>query len=298
MPQYSENFASLTDLDPVLTDIFYQKYRQIAPMRERVFSMRNSTKAKETDQRIGSFSDPKPLKGSIQYQTVAGDFEVVYTHTEFADGFIAERRLIDDMQYDGIFKSASEMGTAFARKQEKDAASVFNNAFSSSYLGYDSKALCADDHPRSQTDSTAVDNKLTLTLTTANVTTAINTMEAFGNDKGEEISIVPNLVIVPRALQQTALKLFGSPLDPESANNAVNVHGGMNWFMWPFLTDSNAWFVVDSTMAQEYLKWYTRIPTEFGAMEDFDSFMRKFRGYMRYSYGWSDFRWVIGSNPS
>lgn len=298
MPLVGENFTQLTDLDPVLTEIFFQHYGQIAPKRTQIFGMRTSKKAKETDLRIDSFSDPTEFNGKVEYETPARDYEVVYSHTQFAKGFMVERAMLDDMQYDDIFSQASNMGTAFARKQEKDAASVFNNAFSASYLGYDSKALCADDHPRSRTDSTAVDNALALALTSANLETAITTMQAFKDDQGEEISIMPDTLIVPRALAKTGRELTGSSLTPESGNNAINVHEGMNLVVWEYLTDPNAWFVVDSAMAKRYLKWYDRVPVEFAATDDFDTLLRKYRGYMRYSYGWSDFRWVIGSNPS
>lgn len=299
MPQVHEAFSQLTDFDPILTEIFYQQYNLVTPNRERVFGMRKSNKGKETDLRIGSFSDPRVFNGGVEYQTVQRDYDITYTHTAFASGFVLERELMDDMQYDSIFTAASEMGTSYARKQEKDAASVFNNAFDgTNYTGYDAKSLCSTTHPRSRTDSTTVSNYLTLTLSSANVETAITTMQAFKDDKGEEITIMPDLVIVPRNLRKKAHELFGSPLDPESANNASNVHAGMNWFVWPYLTDANAWFIVDSAFAKRVLKWYTRIPVEFAAQNDFDTFMRKYRGYMRYSYGWSDWRFIIGSNPS
>jgi phage major head subunit gpT-like protein len=220
---------------------------------------------------------------------------VTYTHTEFADGFQVERALLDDMQYEGIFTSASQMGTAFARKQEKDAWSAFNNAFSSSYLGYDSKALCADDHPQSETDSTAVDNKSVAVLSDDALEDAIVQLQGLGDDRGEEISVMPNLLIVPRALRKTAFQLTESELTPEDANTAANVHEGMQFMVVPWLTSTTAWFVVDTAMSKTYLKWYDRIDTEFAAEDSFDTFMRKYRGYMRYSFGWSDFRWLVGS---
>ena len=293
----SENFTQLTDFDPILTEIFYQAYTQIAPKRAALFGMRTSKKAKETDLRLGSFSDPVAFDGTVIYDTPKRDYEVVYAHTAYAKGFMVERELMDDMQYEGIFSQAENMGTAFARKQEKDAASVFNNAFSG-VLGYDGKTLCASDHPRSRTDSTAVDNSLTLALSSANLETAIVAMQEFKDDLGEEISIMPNTLIVPRALAKTAREIVGSPLNPETGNNAINVHANMNLVVWEYLTDANAWFVADMTMMKRYLKWIDRITPEFAATDDFDTFIRKYRGYMRYSFGWSDYRWVIGSNPS
>ena len=296
MTLVSQNFTQLTDFDPVLAEIFYQQYNQHPQLRQQVFGMRRSLKAKETELRLGSFGDPVEFDGAVEYETPSRDYEIVYSHTHFVKGFSIEQTLLEDMQYDGIFASAAEMGRAFARKQEKDAWSVFNNATST--VGYDGKALIANDHPRSRTDATAVDNLLALALSAANLETAITTMQAFGDDKGEEISIMPDLLIVPRALRKTALELTGSPLNPETANNAINVHSGLRTLVVPWLTDTNRWFVVDSALAKQHLKWWDRIDPTFAAEDDFNTLIRRYRGRMRYSYGWSDFRWIIGSEAS
>lgn len=296
MPQIPENFTELTDFDPILTDIFFMQYKEIMQQRQAVFAMRTSTKSKETDDRIGSFSDPKEFKGRVEFQTVRNDFEIVYTHTAFADGFQVERELLDDMQYEGIFTTASQMGTAFGRKQEKDAWGVFNNAFTAgASVGYDAKALCADDHPRSETDSTAVDNLSTAALTDSSLEDSILQLEGLGDDRGEEITTEVNLLVVPRALRKKAFQLTESELTPEDANNSANVHQGLQFMVVPRLTSTTAWFVLDTTMSKMFLKWYDRKPVEFAAEESFDTFMRRYRGYMRYSHGWSDFRWVVGS---
>jgi phage major head subunit gpT-like protein len=297
MPQISENFSSLVDLDPVLSEIFYQHYDREMGSGLSLFNVLTSNKEKETDLRIGGFRDPVEFEGQIQYQTALGDYAITYTHKEYASGFMVERKLFDDMKYGPIFGMASDMAVAFARKRKKDRASVFNSAFAT-VTGYDAVVLCSDSHPRSASDSTAVDNLAALTLNSANLETAIVAHRALGDDLGEIITIVPDLLVVPTALRRTALELVGSELTPENANNAINVHQGMQVLVWPELTDTNAWFLVDSTMARRFLKWYDRIPVEFAAEQSFDTMLRKYRGYMRYSFGWSDFRWIYGSNPS
>ena len=44
------------------------------------------------------------------------------------------------------------------------------------------------------------------------------------------------------------------------------------------------------------LEWYDRIPLEFGQETSFDTFIAKFRAYMRYGYGWNDWKWLFGHN--
>jgi len=298
MVQHESQFGSLVDLDPVLDEVFFDHYTQPTDMLETIFNVQESSKNKETDLRVGGFSDPVDFDqhGSIVYDTADEGYEVEYSHTQWVRGFQITQVMLEDMQYNAIFDSAANMGTAFGRKRAKDRASVFNNAFSTT--GYDVKALCADDHPRSKSDSTSVDNNLTLALNSTNLETAITTLMSLGDDLGEEIAVMPDYLIVPRALRKTALELTGSELTPESANNAVNVHSGLTAIVSPYLTDTNAWFVVDSAMSRRYLKWYNRIGTEFTAEDSFDTLIRKYRGRMRYSFGWSDFRWIVGSNPS
>jgi hypothetical protein len=144
-----------------------------------------------------------------------------------------------------------------------------------------------------------VSNTATLALSHANLETAILQMQALGDDRGEEISIMPDLLIVPRALRQTALELTKSPLTPESAENAINVHDGeLQVMVWEYLTDSNAWFLVDTTMAKRNNKWFWRLRPNFRGYDEPAHHQRMFQGTMRYSRVFTDFRWILGSNPS
>lgn len=304
MVQTSANFTVLTDFDPVLTDIFVSQYERsflgsTAGGVMNLFNIQNSSKGKETDLRIGGFKDPVEFTGQIEYQTAERGYQIEYTPTEYTSGFQVERKLLDDDQYGVAFSRAEELGVSFGRFQRKQGASVFNNAFAAGVTGYDSVSLCNDSHPQSRTETTTtIDNSLALALTSDNLETAITTMQDFGDELGEEITIMPDVLVVPRALRKTAFEIVGSDRVPENANNAINVHQGMRVIVDEFLTDSNAWFVVDSMMANRYLKWYNRVLPEFGSTGDFDTYIRKYRGYMRFSFGWSDFRWIIGSNPS
>jgi len=43
------------------------------------------------------------------------------------------------------------------------------------------------------------------------------------------------------------------------------------------------------------LLWYWRVRAELGIDPTSDfNLVAKYRGYMRYSFGWDDFRWVYG----
>jgi hypothetical protein len=108
---------------------------------------------------------------------------------------------------------------------------------------------------------------------------------------------MPDTLVVPRALRKTALEIVGSERVPENANNTINIQAGQwNIIVDPYLTSSTAWWSVDSVLSRRYLKWYDRIGVEFAGTQDFDTMIWKYRGYARYGYGWSDFRWVYQGN--
>jgi hypothetical protein len=90
-----------------------------------------------------------------------------------------------------------------------------------------------------------------------------------------------------------------SAQDPDSANNAINPQAGRyNVKVWHSLTDANSWFMMDSGRRRQSLLWFNRVPLEFANMSDFETLQAKFRGYMRFSLGWRDWRFVYGQNPS
>lgn len=294
-------FAELVDLDPVLTEIFFQQYRQVPEsLIGPVFGRRDSTKAVETDLRVGSFADPQLWKGQVYYDEPNKDYQITYAHRHLTLGFKVEKTLLEDNQYEGIFTEAARLGQSFGRKRTKDAASVFNNAFSG-VLGYDGKVLCATDHPRSKTDATAVSNSMgTAALTDQNLESALVQLEGLGDDRGEETMVMPSILLVGRANRKKAYELTRSPQSPEDANNAVNTHTDLVPMVHPMITGKK-WFVIDGLFSQMVLKWYDRLgpQPEFGVDDDKSSTLtRSFFGRVRNSFGWSDWRFLVGSNPS
>lgn len=301
MAIHQAEFAELVDLDPILTDIYHEHYELVPDQTGIFFGMRSSTKAKETDLRIGGFKDPVAWDdhgGQVNYQEVDKGYQIEYIHTKYTNGFQVTQEMLDDNQYEAIFSQAAELGTSTQRFRQKTAFNIFENAFTgSATAGYDAVALCSDSHPRSKADtSNTVDNNNTLALNAANLETAIVAHMGLKDDLGEEITIMPNILLTGRALRKTSLELTGSELTPESAENAINVHNTLQSVISPYIT-GNKWFLVDQMMAKRYLKWINRKLPALAAENDFDRDMRKFKMDMRFSLGWSDFRWIYGSTP-
>ena len=300
MVQASAGFQFLSDLDPVLTEIFHQNYAQLTPsLLGRVLGVRTSSKAKETHQRVGSFADPVLWDGQVAYGDAEPGYEVEWKHDHLTRGFKVERTLLEDMQYSGIFDQASALGQAFNRKIVKDEAYWFENAFDATKTGYDGKPLCSATHPRSKSDSTNTSNYLgALALTEGNLESAINQLEGLGDDLGEETGAMATILLGGRNNRKKIRQLTESTLTPESANNAINVDADLIGIVHPHIS-GNKWFVLDGPAAQRMLIWYWRLVAQFGSDDDTSTtLMRSYFGRMRYSHGWQDFRFVVGSNPA
>jgi len=105
--------------------------------------------------------------------------------------------------------------------------------------------------------------------------------------------------VIPVDLYEIAYEIAESEGKVDSANNNANVHKGKYEVMdWEYLTDSNNWFMEDASARKNYLVWFDRIPLEFAMAEELDTLVAKWRAYMRYSFAWFDWRWVLGANVS
>ena len=127
--------------------------------------------------------------------------------------------------------------------------------------------------------------------------TRINMMR-FKDDKGNEIGLMPNVLLVPPELEDTALEIANSVLDPASGNNAINPQAGrFSVITWQRLTDTNAWFMLDDTWRGEVVNWYNREALQVMMVhENTTEIIYELK--LHYSFGVDDWRWIYGHNPS
>lgn len=300
----SEQWAEL--LEPGLRSIFELQTEALAAASviPQIFNVMGSGKSSEYFLAMGGFSDWEEYENAIQYDQHSQGYKTTLTHKEYTQGFFVERKLVDDDQYNVINARPRGLALAASRTREKHAASIFNNAFSTSYQGADAKPLCETTHPYSQNNATTVSNELTAALSYDTVVTARETMRAFVDDRGELVPINPDLILVPAELEGTANEICttmrgSNTQQPNTADYAASLvqARGIKYLVWDYLTDANNWFLLDSQLAKQHLLWLDRVPLEFAMDPTSDyNLVAKYRGYMRYAYGWSDWRFVIGHN--
>lgn len=294
----SENFAYL--LDPGLRKIFMDEYNLPEGAREQLFGIEKSSKATEYDYAIGGIGDLTEFSGTIPYTDFDGQYRISYTHKEWVAGMKVERKLVDDDLYSVINKRPMALALAAKRTKEKHAASVFNNAFNTSvFSGGDTLALCANAHTWVGT-STTQDNAGSSALTATSLATARLAMRDFLDDTDNMLNAKASVLLVPPELEQKAYEITQTPQQVDTANNTLNFLKTQNFkvIVWDYLTDTNNWFLIDDRYAKMFLKWFDRIPVEFNKDKDFDTYIAKWSVYNRYSYGFSSWTWIYGSEVS
>jgi len=303
VPHISENFGDL--LDPRFQRIFTNKYDELPDMIPRLFSM-PSTNGREnmTWSEVGTFPDFSQFTGNVSYSSQSQGYNTTSTPIQWTNGTQVERKLFDDDQYNIMDQKPAGLATSASRSRQTHGARPFNNAFAVDTFFYNNTegvALCSNSHTTTSGASTAngFDNLVTTALSATAVAAARIQMVKFRGDQAERISIVPNEILIPNDLYEEAFEIVASAGKLDSANNNQNVHQDKYTIVeWNYLSDTNNWFMMDSSMRGMMLHWVDRIPLEFAMMEDFDKLTAKWRAYMRYAQAHTDWRFILGAQVS
>lgn len=291
-------------LDPIVRFQVDQAFARRPALLPQLFNVQTSTRAYEAISGVGAIGidawDNYENAGQIPEVDFDQGFKKTYIHKERTVDFSIERKTNDDADFATLFRAAERIGDSAAVYREVQAASVFNNATSASFVGGDNVALLSNSHPLSPQKSGTQDNLYALSLTRDNLRTVREAMMAFTDDNGNKMAVTPDMLLVPPALEDDAIEIVNSTLNPNNANNTVNPMA--NRFRvqpWHYLTDSNRWFLIDSTLMRQSLDWFDRVPFSVYMREGDDRTVKAYwRSYMRFSFGWNDWKWVVGSEPS
>lgn len=302
--QTSTAFGDL--LDTEFREIFDNTLEELDDMIPTVFTM--SEGGPRGDQfkmsSIGAFDDWSEFSGNVNYDTRFQGYDVTATHVEFASGMQVERKLFDDDQYDVMNQRPRGLAESAVRTKQSDGARLFNLGFSVDSKFYnhsEAVALFSDSHTTNSDASTATgfDNLGVAAASHTAVVAARIQMRGYRGDRAQRIRIVPNELWYPVDLYDVFDEIIKSDLRSSDAENAINVHkGAYTGRDWEYLDDTNNWFMTDSRARKANLFWSNRIMPEFAMAEDLDTLVAKWRGYMRYSFLYVDWRWAFGAQVS
>ena len=267
---------------------------------DQIFQMMTSDKAWERDAEVTGFglAPVKSEGASVRYGSESQGTVIDYINVAYALGYIVTREEIDDNLYEVVSRRRSQ-ALAFSMNQTKEivAANILNNGFDSNFTGGDAKELLATDHPTvdgTQSNKLAVDADFS---EAALEDLLIQIMNAT-NSRGLRIKLMAECLVVPPALTFEAERVTRSPLQNDTANNALNAVYSMGLLpkgikVNHYLDDPDAWYVKTNVMRG--LMGFQRKAVEFTQDNDFDTENAKAKCYERYAFGWTDFRGIYGS---
>lgn len=222
-----------------------------------------------------------------------------YPHITYGLGFAITMEMLED----GIALKKAEIYTkslkqSMLRTREIIAANVYVNAFTSGATmdGGDGVQLCSSAHPTPAGNQSNVPTTAA-SLSEAGLEQAAIDIAGYKDNRGVIIKVQPKTLVIPKELAFSAKRILASPLRSGSADNDINALRDMgiisNVVVDHYLTSTTNWFVRTD---QEGLNFFNRKDMELSDDNEFDTENAKFKGIMRFSCGWSDWRSIYGVN--
>lgn len=298
MAMTRSNFASL--MAEGLREVFFEWLDLKSMVYPQVYDIQKSTQQKETDQSIAGIGmlSEKDEGTSIDYDSMVEGYETNYVHTTYARGIRITEELLEDCKYGIMNKRSKALANATRYRMEYDHASLFNNATGTSvFTGGDGYALLKDGHTLSAQPGITLNNYATSTLSLSALETAFTYFGDMVDDQNMLVGIEPAILLIPNELQFDAYEILKSSGKPYTADNENNFfQGRLKVIVWDFLTDADAWFILAGKRYGAPIS-FNRVPVSFGRDGDFDTGDLKMKARVRYSFGFSDWRWCYGSVP-
>lgn len=291
MPINSGSFAKA--LWPGVNAWFGQAYNEHQVEYTDLFDTETSRKAWEEDMGTSMFGklSVKPEGQGVSYDTAQQGYMTRYTHVTYGLGFIITREMVDDDLYDVIGKKRAS-GLAFSTRQTKEinGSNVYNRANDSNYLGGDGVELSSLLHPNKAGGTYANETTGASLSEAALEDLSILIMKAT-NDRGLNISLIPECLIIPPDLVFEADRILNSPLRVGTADNDLNALKNMGKFpggvkVNHYLTSAVKYFI--RTNCPDGMKHFERRADDFSMDNDFDTDNAKYKVTGRYSFGWTD----------
>lgn len=195
-------------------------------------------------------------------------------------------------------------GDAAAMWPDELVADVVNGAFANEC--YDGQYMVDTDHP---VGDGVVSNKLTKKLDGSTLAKAEGSygaarvaMMSMKNDEGRPLNILPNMLLVPPALETKAKLLMSADKLGDGSPNPFK--GTAEVVVWPQLTDADVWFLIDSTkplmpfIFQERKKPVPVSQTKADSDDVFNLAVYKFSVEARGNAGYGFWQLVHGSDGS
>jgi len=226
-----------------------------------------------------------------------------YVHKYFSIGMIMSRMMIMDNLYKSYFPMiATSLKASLDQAKEVVGASVFNNSTNPAYPGGDGVPLLSTMHPITggviaNTPAVPID------LSEASIEQGLIATHQFKDQAGLTVKTLVQKLAVPATGEYVADRLLGSQFRTDSNTNDISaiyntkaIPKGYVVNQFFSLLMPNAWYLI--TDANNGLKHYIREDVGTDVYTEPLTNNLIVTGTERYSFGWSNWRSVYGSQGS
>tara|TARA_R100001244_G_scaffold98336_1_gene73460 strand:+ start:137 stop:1045 length:909 start_codon:yes stop_codon:yes gene_type:complete len=289
------------ELEPGLNALFGMEYNRYEQQHTEIFETESSDRAFEEETMIVGFGNAKTkTEGQgVAYDSASEGFTSRYSHETIALAFALTEEAIEDNLYDRLgARYTKALARSMAHTKQVKAASVLNNAFSSSFTGGDGVALVSDSHPLSGGGTFSNRPSTYSDLNETSLEDALISVSTFVDDRNMVIALQGKKLVIPPQLQFVADRLLQTPGRVSTSDNDINSIKNMGmvsegYTVNNFLTDNDAWFLM--TDCPDGFKHFERSSLSTSMEGDFDTGNVRFKARERYSFGFSNPRAVFAS---
>jgi len=283
-----------------LNTVFGMEYDRYPEQWRALYSTEQSMKAFEEDvQMIGFGAAPTKAEGAmINYDSGREGFVSRYVHETVALAFAITEEAEEDGLYGSLgAKYARALARSMQQTKEVKGANVFNNATGTS-VGGDGVSLLNGSHPlggggtASNKLATAADlSETSLETLLVQISTAVDDRSIPVALSGRKLAVPPQLVFI-------AERILKSNLRPGTADNDINALRNMGMIPEGVVvnqrfTDPDQYFIL--TDCPDGMKHFVRAPIKKAVEGDFETGNLRYKVRERYSFGFTDWRGVYGS---
>jgi len=277
-------------LEAGVKTLFFKAYEEVPAQYQDIVTVVPSATQTENYGWLGSLPSMREwVDERVPRGLLSHDFTIQNKDWEVT--VAVDRNVVEDDQYGQIKMRVQAMAEEARRHLDQLVFELLASGFSSKC--YDGKSFFAANHAEGK--SGVQSNRGTAALSAAAYAAARAAMMQFKDDQGKPMGVIPDTLVVPPSLEETARQILNSDYYPAPSMEHVGNpwKGSARLVVSPYLTDADDWFLLCTSRAVRPLILQVRRELTFRALEG-DSetgFMRK-----RYLYG-ADARYNVGFGP-
>lgn len=284
---------------PLLDKIMVDEYEQIEDPRPALFNMESADREIVQNTSLASLGRFEQVSAAevAPLDELSQSYNKTFRMIKYAKMIAISKEMIRDEKWGLINKAVQSIGRSAKETQLVNAFNVFNGAFSSSLTpAFDGVALISASHPSlvgNQSNTLAAQSDLSDT----SLKEAERVFRKVQDERGKRLNIMPQCLLVAPDNMHTARELTLSPFLPGTANNNINSIGKYQVIDSPYLTDTDAWFLL-AAPRDHGLRVITRQELETDSDMDKKAGVLYYVADYREAVGADQWRGIVGSDGS